>query len=507
MLERIFPFLTGVNDLTNTHYPYRILVQREFMENHRWPFFNPLIFGGRSLLGDSLSDIFYPLFYLHVFLPFSLATIINLIIHFMISYVGVYLIALNILKVKKSTAIISGMIYILMPKIFYHITAGHLGMIESLAWLPLIFYFLLKVSAASYVFKKRDVFFFAAFCGMSALANYFIFYHIAVFLFLFWILEILIKRRLSTLIASIKFFCLTVIIFLLIAGVQIIPAILQLPHLIRESMSVKDILPLWSWRYLFQSIFFPFMNLRKFDQEAFLYAGILFYIVSFWGIWKARIKNKIIYLILLFLLINIVVNLKSPLFFLLQQMIPGGFSWRVTSRFWFFVQLILVIFFAKASDTFPKIFFWFICSLILIEYASIAVVRLTAPNPFGVQRDTQIYSFMQKKYHGKKVYTTSALLSQYYTALYGIELLAGESPWQDEAYVKKLKKAGGYAWFNEYTVIYPPIKATERKSPPVAELLCNLKGEVILSYYPLTDKKFKYTGEIDKIKVYENHCF
>jgi hypothetical protein len=300
---------------------------------------------------------------------------------------------------------------------------------------------------------------------------------------------------------------LAAVIFLLVAGVQIFPALLQLPHLIRESISVKDVLPLWSWRYLFQSIFFPFINLRNYNQEAFLYGGILFYVVSFWAIWKARIKNKIVYLILLFLLINIVINLKSPLFFLLQRVIPGGFSWRVTSRFWFFVQLILVIFFAKAMDTVPKVFFWLICGVMIFEYILISVVRLTAPNPFGAQQDARIYSFLQKKYSDKKIYTTSALLSQYETALYGIELVVGESPWQDEADVKKLKKAGGYAWFNEYTVIYPPTRATERESQPVAELLCNLKGEVVLSYYPLTDKKFKYAGEIDKIKVYENHCF
>lgn len=506
MLEKIFPFLIGVNDLTNTHYPLRIFVRRVILENHTLPSFNPLIFGGRQILGDSLSDIFYPFFYLHVFLPFSWATLINLVIHLSISFLGIYLIARHISHARKSVAFVSGMIYVFMPKLFYHVTAGHLGMIEALAWLPLIFYFVLKVSAASYRYRVRDLFLFSLFCGLSALANYFIFYYIAIFIFMFWILEMLAKHNQEVLWKSTKFFFLTALIFLLIAGVQIVPAIMQLPHTLRESMRVKDILPFWSWRYLFQSIFFPFRALQNYEQEAFLYSGIIFYTACFWGIWKSRMKNKPVCMIMLFLMFNLVINLKSPIFFLLQQIIPGGYSLRVTSRFWFFIQMMFILFFAKAIDTFPKKMFYAIAGLILLEFLSIDAVRLHAPNPFGNQQDGKIYPYLKKKYHGKKVYTTAAFLSQFYTAGYGIELVAGESPWQNAAYIKKLKAAGGYPWFNEYAVIYPPWQAAERKSQPNGKLLAEINGAVVLSTYALTDKCFKYVTKIDKIKVYENSC-
>lgn len=499
-------FLNGINDLTNTHYLYRILVRRELLENHTLLLINPLIFGGRPLSGDSLSDIFYPPFYLHVFLPFSLATIINLIVHFVISYFGVYLIARHILKAKKNVAVVSGIIYVFFPKIFYHITAGHLGMIESLSWLPLIFYFVLKASRDNYHTSRRDIFLFSVCCGLSALANYFIFYYVAVFLFLFWVLEMLLTRSRQTLFLSVKFFFFSTVLFFLIAGIQIIPAILQFPNLVREGIAAKDLIPFWSWRYLLQSIFSPFRTLQKYEQEAFIYAGITFYLVSFWGMWKLRVKNKGVYLGLLFLLFNIVMNLKSPLFFLLQRVIPGGFSWRVTTRFWFFIQLILTMFFVKTMDLLPKKIFYIIAGLILLEFIIIDAIRLMAPNPFGNQKDAKIYSYLKTNYFGRKVYTTSALLSQYYTARYGIELVAGESPWQNRDYIKKLKAAGGYAWFNEYAVIYPPWQAVEKQAQPVSELLCDLKGEVVLSVYPLADKNFKYVKEIDKIKVYENKC-
>lgn len=519
-------FLNGINDLINTHYPYYILLKREILENHHFPLFNPLWFGGQTLLGDPQNGIFYPFTYLYLFLNFSFATILILIIHALIALLGTYLIFRKIYHANKAVAFLCGFMFVLMPKWIYHMTAGHLSMIESLAWFPLILYFVLKTTQKNYKFSFYDVTIFSFVCTLSIFANYFFFYQMAIFIGLYYVTWFLLgirKRDLVKIINSIKFIAVSAIFIFLLTAMQTIPGIITSVNLTRVNINQNEILPIWSWKYFLQSIFWPWVSLRTYDQEAFLYSGLLFYILAGWGILKTSFKGKRTFLILILVLFLIVLNIKTPFYGLLVRVIPGMFSLRVTSRFWFFIYYLLLIFMFQFTrlpiacsdsnggqvESLKQRGGKIVLILVLMtigEYVAVDAVRLLAPNRFGDLKKGKIYEFLAKKYAGKKVYTTSAFLSQYYSAKYNIQLVAGENPWQDRRYIERLKKAGGYPWFNDYAVIYPPWQAAARQAQPVAKLLCDLKGEVVLSSYELKDRNFKYAATIDKIKVYENRC-
>lgn len=503
-------FLSAVNDLTNTHYPYYILLKREILEHHRFPLFNPLIFGGYNLLGDPQSGIFYPFTYLYLFLSFNLATIFILLSHLTILFVGTYIIFRKIFKAEKLFAIPIGLFFVFLPKWSYHIVAGHLSMVESLSWFPIIFYYLLKITREEYSFSKKDLILFSIACCLSIFANYFFFYQIALFVGVYLILWFLSKLKNKTAFEVkpvIKFILLSSVIVLLITGIQVIPGLAAIKNLTHINLSSKDTLPFWSYSYLFQGIFFPYKNLINFNQEAFLYSGILLYILAFWGIIKSKFRQKNIFICLIVLFSIFIINYKFPLYGAFIRLIPGAETLRVTTRFWFFIDFLLLIFLYQGIRLLSKKIIFAILGIILFEYLFIDIVKLNSTNIYGDQKETKIYKYLASNYKYQKIYTTGAFLSQYFTASYDVHLAGGENPWQKATYINKLKKAGGYSWFNEYAVIYPPWQAGSAKSQPNAILLQELGVSIVLSPYPLRDRNFQYITEIDKIKVYENSGF
>jgi hypothetical protein len=519
MLENIFPFLKSINDLTNTHYPYYILLKREILENHRFPIFNPLIFGGMNLLGDPQSGIFYPFTYLYLFLNFNFATILILLSHFCILFIGTYLIFRKILNSPKIIGIVMGLLFMLLPKWSYHVVAGHLSLIESLTWFPIIFYFILKITRKDYILSKKDLILFIIFCCLSIFANYFFFYQISLFVgvyLLLWLFSKIKNKKYSQIKPALKFVVASWIIIFFVTSIQIVPGLTKMQNLTHADLGKIGTIPFWSWKYLFQGLFFPYGNLVKFDQEAFMYSGVLFYILAVVGIFFGSDrpvachytnKNKKIFIVLIIFFLIFIVNYKFPFYETFINFIPGASTLRVTTRFWFFIDFILLIFMYQCVNALihSKKTIFLIVGAILAEYIFIGVVKLNSPSTFGDQKETAIYKYLASNYQNQKIYTTSAFLSQFFTAKYDIHLAAGENPWQDRGYINLLKKAGGYSWFNDYAVIYPPWAAAKAKAQPDSKLLGELNVRVVLSSYSLRDKSFKYIREVDTIKVYENN--
>lgn len=507
----MFQFLKGINDLTNTHYPYYILLKRELLENHRFPIINPMIFGGYNLLGDPQNGIIYPFTYLYLFLNLNLATIFLFLSHFALLFAGTFLIFRKIFKAERLIAIFMSLLFVFLPKWSYHITAGHLSMIESMSWFPIIFYYILKITKEGYKLSRKDLILFSAACCLSIFANYFFFYQIALFVGVYLILWLVTKiknRKSDQIITVVRFIFLSSVISLLVTGVQVISGLTAMKNLTHINLSLRDTIPFWSWKYLFQGIFSPYKNLVNFNQETFLYSGILFYIFVFWGIIKSKFSQKNIFLWLILFFLIFIVNYKFPFYGIFIRIIPGTETLRVTTRFWFFICFLLLIFLYQCfnASVQNKKIIYIVVFIILCEYLLIDGIKFTSTNIYGDQKEGKIHKYLAKNYKNKKIYTTGAFLSQYFTASYNIRLVAGENPWQNKSYIEKLKKAGGFPWFNEYAVIYPPWVAEKTKAQPNAKLLCEMNGEVVLSKYDLKDSAFKYVSTVDKIKIYENPC-
>jgi hypothetical protein len=503
-MHAMLPFLNGINDLTNNYYLYILLLKREVILHQRFPIFNPYLFGGRTVIGDAFNMFYYPINWIYIFLPFDAATIINIILHLFVMVVGLYLLLTQAFKIEKKVAIGVAILGALWPKWFYHITVGHIMLLQSIAWFPYIFLLLIKICAKNYKFRLKDAVLFACVSLLSFFSSNFFFLHIALFLFIFFIFKVIFEGKKIPFFEVVKFVAVALVLFFVNAGFQIVPEV-KFALSATRGEAAASVLPLWSYKNLFWSMFFPYINLPKFEAEQFLYPGIIILFGGLFSLIKAKIENKKALIVSLLVMFLISVNFKTP-FFRFFQMIPGMTILRVTARFWIFGYFIFLIFFADLLRKINKKALMIIFAVLVCEYLIIDVIRLVSPNQFGDQKDARIYTYLKKQYGTKKIYTTGAFLSQYYVGVNDLRLVAGESPWQEQRYMERLKKAGGYPWFHEYAVIYPPWQAEQVHAQPSAELLCQLKGEVVLSKYALIDPAFQYIAQIDKIKLYENHC-
>lgn len=497
-----------IHDLTNTHYPYYVLLAREILKYHRFPKFNPFIFGGQPLWGDPQNGIFYPFSYFYLFLNFDLATMVILITHALIAAGGTFLVFNHFFKLNRRVAIALSFFWVFYPKWFYHLAAGHLSLIECFAWFPIIFYYILLTIKPNFQFKPMKLFALISVSSMAIFANYFFFYQMVVFFSAFYFFWLIVTKanKVFFLFRIIKFLILGSLGIFAVTAIQIIPGLIALPRLTRYSLSAVNVLPFWGWKYFLISLVFPFYNLASYNQEAFLYGGILFFGLAIFSAVRTKEKIKQVLLPLAVFCLLITLNFKTPFFGLLIKILPGGFSLRVTSRFFFFVYYILLIFLGFWLKNKKKEVVIAIFILIIAEYLFLDLYKLTHLSEDKINFQSKIYTFLKKNYPAKKIYATGYFLSEYELAKYNIIQLGGENPWQFAEYIEKLKQAGNYSWFQDYAVIYPPYVAEEKQTQPDPQRLCSLGGEIILSKYPLTNSKFTIKAEIDKIKIYENSC-
>ncbi|HEX6479940.1 MAG TPA: hypothetical protein VF043_13935 [Ktedonobacteraceae bacterium] len=54
------PAVSGISDVLMSHWPFALLIQRTFAQEHRLPLWNPYFGGGQPLGADPLAALFYP---------------------------------------------------------------------------------------------------------------------------------------------------------------------------------------------------------------------------------------------------------------------------------------------------------------------------------------------------------------------------------------------------------------------------------------------------------------
>ena len=105
-----------------------------------FPFWNPSVFGGIPFVGTLHTAIFYPLNIIFLLLPINLAINWSIFIHLLLSGFFTYLL-LKYYGLCRRAAIVGAVIYAFCAPQIMHVYAGHLNVIGSMCWLPLMFLF------------------------------------------------------------------------------------------------------------------------------------------------------------------------------------------------------------------------------------------------------------------------------------------------------------------------------------------------------------------------------
>ena len=161
---------------------------------------------------------------------------------------------------------------------FLHLSAGHITMVSAFAYFPLAFLAIRKILTQDEGFK---------WIVLGALSLTFIlvlyptvFYYTVIFLasyvFYFIVIRQKIKKIVTCFIKKAVPLTLVLVLSVMLSAIFLLPQLEFGPLSTRSQLSILNVgLPLWNLRMFLQSLIFPYLNFKSFDQESFLYLGIV----------------------------------------------------------------------------------------------------------------------------------------------------------------------------------------------------------------------------------------
>ncbi len=150
------------------NFPLFYYISQVYSHGHI-PLWNPYIFGGQSLIGNPLSGIFYPLYWLPFILSHHIerALDISLLIHIFIAEIGMYLL-LREYNCNKFSSIVGAITYG-CSGILLLLGTGFIQMLGSAAWAPFV---LLGVRRLCIKPIRKNVFFLSFIVFVQFLSSY-----------------------------------------------------------------------------------------------------------------------------------------------------------------------------------------------------------------------------------------------------------------------------------------------------------------------------------------------
>lgn len=99
------------------------------------PLWNPYLFAGISWVGDINQSIFYPSTLLFMVFPAAIALNVNIMLHFLISFVGMYYLSKKFVR-SKTAAVIAATIWTFSPQLAGAV--NNISTFQSLSWMPVV---------------------------------------------------------------------------------------------------------------------------------------------------------------------------------------------------------------------------------------------------------------------------------------------------------------------------------------------------------------------------------
>lgn len=126
------------SDLTVSHLPNAIYLVSALKTDGEIPLWSNLIMSGAPFAADPLSGIWYPPGWLAYFLPQPTGFNLTALLHILWGGLGMYFL-LKGLGLRRESSLIGGLAFLLMPKLFSHLAAGHVTLVYAVSWTPWLF--------------------------------------------------------------------------------------------------------------------------------------------------------------------------------------------------------------------------------------------------------------------------------------------------------------------------------------------------------------------------------
>jgi len=133
-----FPYPSLVaqySDLSLTHYPNALALRQAILQYHQAPLWSGSILSGAPLAANPLSGLWYPPGWLALLLPLPLGFNLLVMAHLLWGGLGMYAL-LRREGLSHGSALLGGLAFEGLPKLFAHYGAGHLTLLYAVPWTP-----------------------------------------------------------------------------------------------------------------------------------------------------------------------------------------------------------------------------------------------------------------------------------------------------------------------------------------------------------------------------------
>jgi hypothetical protein len=127
------------SDMAVSHYPNGIFLQQTIRKYAAIPTWSDSILSGSPFSADPLSGLHYPPGWLALLFPLPLGFHLVLIIHLVAGGWGTYLL-LRSEGIHQPAAVLGGLVFAAMPKLYAHLGAGHLTILYAVCLTPWLLY-------------------------------------------------------------------------------------------------------------------------------------------------------------------------------------------------------------------------------------------------------------------------------------------------------------------------------------------------------------------------------
>ncbi|MEK7169181.1 MAG: alpha-(1-_3)-arabinofuranosyltransferase family protein [Patescibacteria group bacterium] len=473
------------NDLTEFFWPILYYIKNQILVGNGIPLWNTMFFSGAPLLPDPQNLFIYPLNFIFIVLPIDSGLLVSIFGHMIIAFFGMY----TLLKengITRKTRIIVAILFSLSPKFFSYLEAGHLGLIQSWAFIPWVYW-----ATINLVKKKnpRSILLLSLFLYL-VYSSHILIFAILVVTNLFLFLKIQKK--------SIMVFFISHLILLIFSLPILISQIKWQPQTTRELLLQNpETYPVWNGKREFVKNIFLYSK----DTEKNITPGIIVLVLAVIGYSKSTRRNKIYIFISIAIIFTLALNILNFDWFIL---------FRVSTRFWFPVIIISLYLSAKGLDALRskrKLFIIF-GILALLEYIFIGIYILGNPIKQTPSTPTTIIEFLEKDKDLYRVFCLNKCIRQKDAAINKIELVEGYGTLQQKNYFDYSQQLAQSYWEKKYTLSLPPFQNyIYEKFKPYPPALAAYRVKYVISPYGLDIKNLRLVDKLDNYFVYQNMLY
>lgn len=473
------------NDLTEFFWPILYYIKNQIASGNGIPLWNIMFFSGTPLLPDPQNLFIYPLNFIFLILPIDIGLLISIFGHMIIAFFGMYQL-LKTSNISKRTSVIIAILFSLSPKFFSYLEAGHLGLIQSWAFIPWTYW------ATVNLVKKKDL----KSILLLSLFLYFVYSsHILIFAILVITNSIFFLRINKKAIVA---FFISYLILLVFSLPILIPQIRWQPQTTRELLLQNpETYPVWNGKREFIKNIFIYSK----DTEKNITSGIIVIILAVIGYIKSTKKDKIYIFISIVIISILALNTLNFDWFIL---------FRVSTRFWFPVIIISLYLSAKGLDYLinKNKFFIVFGILALFEYIFIGIYILSNPIKQPPPTPVTVIEFLKKDKDLYRVFCLNKCIRQKDAAINHIELVDGYGTLQQKNYFDYSQQLAQGYWEKKYTLSLPPFQNyIYEKFKPYPPALNAYRVKYVISPYELDIKNLKLVEKLDNYFIYQNMLY